>query len=239
MFVVAFSVCLLTACCCVRLVKPRFSAPSLSLSLLLLDSPFAGKQLQAGSTLSNYNIQKDMAAPAAPAALSRSRSRLAPTLIVVNAISGRCNRYNYGGAISTFGHLKRFIHDREGIPPHQQRLVVDGEVMGNGMSISQYLRLRVNVVMLQVAGELQLFVYLPSGRSVTVSAKATDTVGRLKDKLAELGGTPSRNQRLLFAGVALDDYSAPLGNYGIQHESTLHLQTLPGDRSSSHSSSSR
>ena len=207
-----------------------------SLSLLILNGPFAGKQLEAGSTLSDYNIQKNMAASAAPADRSRSRSRMDPSLIVVNAISGRCSRYSYGDETTTFGLLKRLIHEREGIPPHQQRLVVDGEVVGNGVSISQFLRLRVNVVMLQVAGELQLFVYVPSGRSFAVNARAVDSVGWLKNKIAELWGTPSWDQRLLFAGVTLDELDAPLSDYGIQHESTLHMQILSSNRSASHSS---
>ncbi len=61
------------------------------------------------------------------------------------------------------------------------------------------------------------------GETYVMVVKAEDTLNVLKDRLNLEIGTPPGNQRLIYAGRRLMDDGRTLGQYGIQHESTIHF----------------
>ena len=69
---------------------------------------------------------------------------------------------------------------------------------------------------------MQIFVKTSDGRTITLSAEASDTIESVKLQITAREGWPASSQTLLFAGQTLENVRT-LSDYNIQKESTLHV----------------
>ena len=189
---------------------------------------FAGKLLEHGKRLSDYNIQIN-------SILNLSLHNNiddSTSVIFIKTLAGLLLGINVKPSdtieivkAKILEIMQVKIKNHLGIPPDQLILIHAGRQLEDGCTISDYnIQIDSTVHLIwRLHGNIQVFVKTPTGKIITLWVNNLDEVKCVKAKIECKEGILSVEQRLFFDGKQLEDEYA-LSTYNVQNKSTLNLE---------------
>lgn len=178
---------------------------------------FAGKQLEDGRTLSDYNIQKESTLHL----VLRLRGGMQ---IFVQTLTGKTVTL-FVEPFDRVSNIKVKLQEQEGFPPNLQYLTFGGRLLHDDHLLSDCNISKesvLHVCLLLRGGVLNIFVRNLTGKIIPLQVLLSDSVESVKAKIEAEEGIPSSEQCLTFEGKQLGDGHF-LYDYKIRNDSTLQI----------------
>ncbi|XP_028548494.1 polyubiquitin-like isoform X2 [Dendrobium catenatum] len=121
----------------------------------------------------------------------------------------------------TIRDVKVIVESSRGIPASKITIFHDEVELQDGFTLSFYNIKHESVLHLQAP--IRIFVKIMTGKTITITVEAGDTISIIITKIASKIDFKCKNLKLMYAGKVLEDQKT-LSFYGIKRESTVYLR---------------
>ena len=172
---------------------------------------FAGRVLEDGYILSDYNVQSGSTV----IVVLRHALKIFVKIIDDRSIT------LYVESSDTILSIKTKIHIMEGILPDGQILTFAGQQLEDSRTLSEY-KIKMESRLFLIHDHFEISVKTLTGRTIKPLVHPSDTIVRIKAKIEDKEGIPVEQQILLYFGKDLNDHIT-IFDYNIDSKCRLQL----------------